>query len=466
MQDLGFLESSLEACGWARTFLDSGFCKEAGDKVIFLGAYRDFVFSETSFMLHSLASILLVLSASQVEPDRWFQHLGPNRDGSIQAPGLFGETVGLEVLWKVPLGSGFSSVLIEENRVYTMHAIGEKDALSSFDAKTGKKRWSYVYGPSFPKKGSSEAGPLSTPVLDDDHIYALGAHGELFCLESMSGKEVWRVDLTEAFGAILPDLGFTSSPLIYGSLLILNIGDGQDKSIAALNKRTGKLAWHVGAESINHHSPTLAKLKGRNQIIAMSRTMIRGLDPYSGEILWYERGSFGIQSIVIGDDLILADSGHGFRLYRLQGADGLRADSIADPYSYGTSGLSMGKSDALGLKKLWENEYLSLMCDMPVHHEGFLYGFKGAMMNCVDLETGEKMWSSRKPGMSMAILVDGHVAAISKDGLFHIIRASPKAYESRASIKVFEKSGVTEPSYANGVFYMRSFSHLAAVRVK
>ena len=66
----------------------------------------------------------------------WPRYGGPYGDGSAAAPGLFDDDVKLKQLWKVPLGSGFSSVVVSNGKVYAMHQAGDKDAMSSFDAKT------------------------------------------------------------------------------------------------------------------------------------------------------------------------------------------------------------------------------------------------------------------------------------------------------------------------------------------
>ena len=66
----------------------------------------------------------------------------------------------------------------------------------------------------------------------------------------------------------------------------------------------------------------------------------------------------------------------------------------------------------------------------------------------------------------MTILVGDHLGMICDEGFFRIARASHEGYEERAAIKVFEKSGLTEASYADGVFYVRNYTHAAAVKVK
>jgi len=408
----------------------------------------------------SFKFLLIILSGCAFAADEWPQYMGPNRDGTVVAPGLFDGEVALERIWTQPLGSGFSGIAVGGGKLYTMHSAGKMDALSCFDAATGRKLWSFDYGVSFPQVGGSEPGPLSTPVLDGNRVYGLGARGELFCLEASSGKRVWARDMVKELGAVQPWCGFTTSPLVSDGFLILNAGDNKDKGIAAFNKNTGVLAWHLGAEGISFQSPSLVTLMGRKQVVSLSESKIRGIDPATGEVIWEKDGKSWIQMITIGDDLMLFGHAPGFTLQRIGDAGVLNLTEIGNSLAFG------GDAGEIKVIEKWSSLILNLEYDMPVHHKGYLYGFNGFYAHCLKLETGELVWSSGDAGRGMAILVDGHLAILSSDGSFRVARAWQKGYEERASIKVFEKSGITVPSYADRVFYMRNYTNLAAVRVK
>lgn len=391
----------------------------------------------------SLSLSLILLSPYNFAQDSWPQYMGPNRDGSVSASGIIKNKVQLDRLWMEPLGSGFSGIAVGGGRLYVMHSSGEDDAMSCLDAQTGKVIWSFAYGPAFPKVGSSEPGPLSTPVLDGRYVYGLGARGELFSVDVKTGKPVWRRDLVKDLGGKAVETGFTSSPLVHGEMLILNLWDGKDKSVTALKKKTGELAWSIGDEKIGHQSPALITYKGKPQVVAFSELKMRGLDPVTGTVLWETDSQAWVQGIPISEGVFLTADFGGIALFELSEVDGV-----------------------IKVNKKWHSYILTLNFDMPVHHKGHIYGFNSGLLFCLDLKTGKEVWASEKTGGGLAILVDGHLGMICDDGMFRLAKASEFGYDELAAVKVFEKSGLTEASYADGVFYVRNYTHAAAIRVK
>src|SRR5687767_1380626 len=96
--------------------------------------------------------VLLVLAfASSAVANDWPQFLGPNRDGVVTEKGLNWDWKAKppKVLWKVPLGSAFSSATIVGNRLFTMAKKGPMDGVVCLDADTGKTVWTFDFVPSY-----------------------------------------------------------------------------------------------------------------------------------------------------------------------------------------------------------------------------------------------------------------------------------------------------------------------------
>ena len=71
------------------------------------------------------------------------------------------------------------------------------------------------------------------------------------------------------------------------------------------------------------------------------------------------------------------------------------------------------------------------------------------------------------PGSGVVSLVDGHLV-IWCNGELRLSKATGKAYEEVALTKVFDSEkeySYTIPSYADGHFYLRNHSKIAAVKV-
>ena len=71
---------------------------------------------------------------------------------------------------------------------------------------------------------SYAVGPRSTPTVDGDRVYAVGATGRLFCLDVETGDVIWAKDYIEEYDTSIPTWGIASSPLVDGDKLITVVG--------------------------------------------------------------------------------------------------------------------------------------------------------------------------------------------------------------------------------------------------
>ena len=153
--------------------------------------------------------------ASQGEGE-WPQFRGPRRDGICTETGLLQDWSAGEpkLLWRITgLGKGYSSVAISGGKLYTMGdrpGQGNTDAqfVLAFDLATRREAWATPIGP------AQEDGPRCTPTLDGDRLYAIGTDGDIVCLETSSGRIVWRKHFVRDFGGqMMSRWRFSESPL-------------------------------------------------------------------------------------------------------------------------------------------------------------------------------------------------------------------------------------------------------------
>ena len=195
--------------------------------------------------LRLLASFpLLVLFAPPLLADDWPQFRGPNRDGVSKEKGLLQSwpADGPPLEWSVKgLGSGYSSVSVVKDRIYTLGNLEDKEKkrgrltfLVALNREDGKELWTSEVGPAGGSLGC-------TPTVDGDRVYALGQAGDLVCIDK-DGKRVWHRQLEKEFGGKKGGWNYCESPLVDGDKLIVTPG-GKDATIVALNKKTGETIW-------------------------------------------------------------------------------------------------------------------------------------------------------------------------------------------------------------------------------
>ena len=143
---------------------------------------------------------------------------GPNGNGISNETGLLREfpEAGPRILWRAKLGTGFSGLSVAGGRVYTLYGDGDRENVVCFDANTGRRIWKIDSDADFAQGRSF--GPRSTPCVDNDRVYVVGASGMVFCLEAATGREVWSFNVYDKFKMqrFIHNEGLSCSPTIYG----------------------------------------------------------------------------------------------------------------------------------------------------------------------------------------------------------------------------------------------------------
>ncbi len=388
-------------------------------------------------------------SARAAQEADWPRWRGAHCDDASRATDVFGKHVELRTRWKKSIGSGYSAVSVLGDFAVTLASADGFDFVIALDADTGDERWRQSIDAAFAGKDGANDGPVSTPTLTADAVYALGPNGQLLALELTTGALRWSVDLVEAVEARRPHWGFTTAPLVYEDLVIVEAGGPAGRAFAAFDAGTGELAWTAGTDRIEYQSPILATLGGREQIVCAGDTFAFGLDPRSGEVLWRMRHGGTdfyakiIQPLVIDGEVLIKHRQTNAKL------------------------LAFGPAEAgYPVEKLWESRHINSNYQLPVAFDGHLYGYSGSFLTCVDLAFGERVWRSRPPGNGWTNLVDEHLVILTKAGSLHVVRATPEEYDERASLQLFDRLTWTPPSFANGRIFARdSFSEIACVDV-
>ncbi len=98
-------------------------------------------------------------------------------------------------------------------------------------------------------------------------------------------------------------------------------------------------------------------------------------------------------------------------------------------------------------------------------HDGYLYGFDGSFLTCVDVATGELVWKSRPPGSGGLRLLDSHLVTFSYQGVVAVAEATPVGYREKARLPIADHGSYQAPTVAEGRIFVRNFSEIASLRV-
>jgi hypothetical protein len=302
--------------------------------------------------------------------------------------------------------------------------------------------WRYELGERYAGHDGSDDGPIGTPTVSHDAVYALGPRGRLVALSLEDGGEKWRRQLDEESSTV-PHYGYATSPIVNGTHLIVATG-GEGHAVTAFDLATGEPRWTSGDDTVSYQTPMLVELGGRRQLITVTNHYLQGLDPTSGELLWQLRHAEGAEPdeaahpTVLDDERFLVKYGRGARLYRFTGD---------------------------GVEEVWQTRAFGNTYALPVLVGDHFYGFSGSVVTCVAAESGEIVWRSRDVnGLGLAS-VDGKLAIVSRDGDLVLVDASPDGYREAARVEVFEEGDHAIPSFADGRFLIRNLEQMAAVRV-
>jgi outer membrane protein assembly factor BamB len=429
----------------------------------------------TARSLACLAACLLACSAPAWAED-WPQFRGPDRSGCSQEKGLLQAWPkgGPKLLWTYrEAGLGYSGPAVVGDRLYTMGARGDTTYVLCLDVKTGKEVWHTKVGPIFTFQGNEWGdGPRSTPTVDGKLLYALGGYGDLVCLETDGGKEVWRKDLAKDLGGeMMSQWGYSHSPLVDGDRLVCMPG-GPQGTLAALDKKTGAVLWRSKGltDKATYSSPLVAAIGGVRQYVLLTYvddakgSAVAGVAADDGRLLWYQPFHQG-SSYEVTPTPVMEDN----LIYVTAEACGCQLLKVTPrgKGKFAVAPLYKGRT-----RKALENWHGGV-----VLVAGHIYGSEARTGKsgwvCQDLKTGKVLWSEgqKLAGRSGSIIFgDGRLYLYSDEGEVGLLTPSPKGWDEAGHFELPEKSkareegapghghsgGIwTHPIIANGRLYLR-----------
>jgi len=406
------------------------------------------------------ALVCLGLTSFARGQDEWPQFRGPGGQGHADAADLpltWSETE--NVVWKTAIpGVGWSSPVIGGSRIWMTSALDEGRSLRAVCVKRESGEILHdvevfeVAQPPALHATNSHASP--TPVLENGRVYVhFGTNGTA-CLDAESGSVLWRN--TEL--ALDHEVGPGSSPVLWGDLLLLNC-DGIDfRFVAALDKRTGELAWKIDRSNVIEKEGTFRKAFSTPlvidapsglQAVSPGAEQVSAYDPATGSELWYVRyeGFSNVPRPVFGDGLVFVCTGF-FPSHLLA----IRPEGSGDITESGV---------------VWRCTTQVPTQPSLLLVDGLLYMFADTgAATCLAAATGEEMWSERLSGHYSAspVYAAGRIYIGNEEGEMTVLAVGDEP--EVLAVNVLDGAFRASPAVAGRELYLRTDTHLYRIEEK
>jgi len=362
----------------------------------------------------------------------WPQWLGPTRDGRAPAGPLRTDwaTKPPKLLWSTPCGGGFASFAVVGDLLVTQDYADGVERVLGLDRRTGAVAWSVSvpvdyagFDPNFAN------GPRATASVAGGRVFAVTADGQLLAIDvparGATAAIAWRHDLLGEFGSPRPTWGVSRSPVVHGDTVIVQPG-AKGAMLVAYDRATGAEVWRTPGDPLGYSSPTVATIGGVAQVVAVGGTRMVGADAGTGRELWSvpwaTQFNGNIATPIAVEDYVFISSAYakGCGLFRVSpSGDAFKAETVY-----------------FRPRRVMQNHHSNC-----VSRGGFLYGYDGDELRCVNLRKGtvvegwDALDGANKPvGKGCVVLAGDKLLGLTQTGTLFVADADPAAFTLRGEL--------------------------------
>ena len=404
-----------------------------------------------------------------IQPEDMPGYRGAARDGVVVGPALSQDWNAHppRELWRQPVGGGYSQFAVVDTLLVTIEQRGSNEAIACYDATTGAERWVHEYPADF-QEAMGGPGPRSTPTIDGDAVFSVGALGDVYCLDLLKGTPRWHLNLLQEYHLPNNQWAMSSSPLVLGSKVILNPGGEHGGGLIAVHRDTGAEIWE--GEGLpqdaaskpkenrpGYSSPVLVTIHGQEQLLHFDGAGLRSYDADTGEQFWFF--PFENDAAVNVAQPILFEDGRIF---------------ISASYNKGSAMLQISHVDgAWSATELWSNIKLRCKFTSPMLHDGYLYGLDEGIMVCLDPATGDRIWKGGRTGLrgryghGQILDTNGQLLILAETGELVLVDPAPDELREVTSLPVLHEGKTwNPPALVRGIAYIRTANEMVAVDLR
>jgi outer membrane protein assembly factor BamB len=411
-----------------------------------------------------LAAGLVGVCSGTGRAENWPQWRGPQGNGVSQETGLplrWSKTE--NVVWRLPLpGPAGATPIVWENRIFLTSA-EESDLVVLCVSTDGQLAWKQrLGGDNRPVRGDEGNLASPSPSTDGRHVWAFMGSGDLGCF-TVDGQEVWKFNVADRYGKLDIQFGMTSTPLLDGDRLYLQLLHSGASLVIALDKATGREIWKHDRQSDardecehSYASPVLYRHNNLELLLTHGCDYVVAHRLTDGGEVWRcggmnPPGSYNptlrfVASPVVGPGLVVVPSAKNGPVLAL------------DPAAQG----DISQSNE---SHYWTRESNTPDVPSPLILDGLVYLCRedGTLL-CLDAKTGAEYYSKRghpERYRASPVYADGKIFLTARDGTVSVVKPG-RRFELLATNSI-QESTTASPVVSGGRLYLRSFDALYAI---
>lgn len=420
------------------------------------------------FLLSCVTVLVLPFDTSA---ENWPGWRGPRGDGTSAAqrfPLQWNGANGQNIAWKVAIpGEGHASPIIFADRIFLVTCLlDSKDRqLICLDRQSGEILWrKNVFRAPLESKHALNSYASGTPVTDGHLVYVaflevvgdtvpapnVGGNRQItpgkvvVAAFDFDGNQKWKVTPGEFVSAH----GFSSCPVLYKELVIVNGDHDGDSYIVALNKSTGETVWKTKRQNgiRSYVTPLIREIDGRTQMVVSGSECIVSFNPDTGTRYWTIDGpteQFVASMVFDGHKFYMAA---GFPTYHVMGI------------------LPTGKGNVTQSHVAWHARNAKCYVPSPVIVNNYLIvADDRGTANCFDTASGDRHWQERlgKHYSASLLTAGGLVFLTADDGITKIIR--PGEELNVIAENELGENCFSSPALAHNQLFVRGEKHLFCI---
>ncbi len=399
------------------------------------------------------------------QAENWPAWRGPRSDGtSLEENVPVSWSATENVAWKAPLpGPAGATPVVWGDRVFLTSATDEESLLVLCIDTAGKEQWRHVLGTGNRNVRGDEGNSASpSPCTDGQHVWAMLGTGDMACYD-FAGKVVWQVSLPDRFGDFDIAFGMTSTPVLAGDRLYLQLIHSGGALVAALDKLTGETVWSTPRPSDayaecehSYASPFLYQDASTSFLLTHGADYVMAHRLEDGEEIWRcggmnPRGNYNptlrfVASPVAVPGLIVVPSAKNGPVLALKpNASGDVTDDVS--------------------AHQWIREQNTPDVPSPLVYDGLVYLCReNGDLICLDAKTGSEQYyerTHRQRHRASPIVADGNIYLAARDGTITVVRAG-REFEIVAQNEMGEDVSASLV-VSGGRIYVRTYEHLYCI---